>query len=476
MFPLGHACIGHFVSFLFRNLKEVYLTAWPFSITQVLRWLVACAVLLKLCENKWFEQYDVDCFLGIRYGNSVLEKTMIARPYYLDWLGRWRDKDVIKVVTGLRRCGKSTLFHLYRQKLIESGVAENQIIALDFEDPEFGFLQTYADVWEHLKSRIVSGRKTYVFLDEVQRVSEFERLVDGLYFKKNLDVYITGSNAYMLSGELATFLSGRYVEIQMMPLSFSEYAQGVSTAGGYLEHYRDYLRFSSFPYAVSLNKDAAMVQDYLAGIFKTVLMKDIVTRKNIRDVPLLERVVRFLFDNVGNLTSLRKVRDTMESSGSKISQHTLESYAEALCETFLLYRAGRYDVKGKELLRTGYKYYAADIGLRHYLLGGRGGDDGRILENIVFLELKRRSREVFVGKVGNAEVDFVTRDGDNLCYYQVAASVIDAGTLARELAPLDAIKDHHPKRLITLDYSLPTSHNGIRQLNALDFLLGKDGC
>ena len=399
---------------------------------------------------------------------------MIARPHYLNWLERWRDRDVIKVVTGLRRCGKSTLFQLYRQNLLDSGVAGDQIVSLNFEDPELDFLQTRADVWNHLKPRIHAKRKSYVFLDEIQRIPEFERLVDGLYVKKNLDVYITGSNAYMLSGELATFLSGRYVEIQMMPLSFSEYVQGVGATGGYLEHYRDYLRFSSFPYAVSLNKDADMVKDYLAGIFTTVLMKDIVARKGIRDVPLLERVTRFLFDNIGNLTSLRKVCGTLVSSGSKIAQHTLESYAEALCETFLLYRVGRYDIKGKDLLKTGYKYYAADIGLRHYLLGGRGGDDGRILENVVFLELKRRSREVFVGKVGNTEVDFVTRDGGDIRYYQVAASVADAGTLARELAPLASIKDHYPKHLITLDYSLPTSHNGIRQVNALDFLLGRE--
>ena len=399
---------------------------------------------------------------------------MIERPFYLDWLERWRDRDVIKAVTGLRRCGKSTLFQLYRQKLLASGVAEKQIVSLNFEDTELDGLQTSADVLTYLKPRLLAGRKTYVFLDEVQRIPQFERLVDGLFVKKNLDVYITGSNAYMLSGELATYLSGRYVEIQMTPLSFSEYVRGVSAAGGYLEHYRDYLRFSSFPYTVSLNKDAALVQDYLAGIFNTVLLKDIVARKGIRDLPLLERVVRFIFDNIGNLTSLRKIADTLAASGAKIAQHTLESYAGALCETFLLYRAGRYDIKGRELLRTGHKFYAADLGLRHYLLGGRGGDDGRILENVVYLELKRRSREVFIGKAGNSEVDFVTRTGDDLRYYQVAASVADPSTLARELAPLAAIKDHHPKFLLTLDYTLPASHSGIRQVNAIDWLLGKE--
>ena len=399
---------------------------------------------------------------------------MIDRPYYLDWLERWRDRDVIKAVTGLRRCGKSTLFQLFRQKLLASGVAENQIVSLNFEDTELDRLQTRADVQTYLKPRLLAGRTTYVFLDEVQRIPQFERLVDGLFVKKNVDVYITGSNAYMLSGELATYLSGRYVEIQMSPLSFSEYVRGVGAVGGYLEHYRDYLRFSSFPYTVSLNKDASLVQDYLAGIVNTVLLKDIVARKGIRDLPLLERVVRFIFDNIGNLTSMRKIADTLASSGAKIAQHTLESYAGALCEAFLIYRAGRYDIKGRELLRTGHKFYAADIGLRHYLLGGRGGDDGRILENIVFLELKRRSREVFIGKAGTSEVDFVTRAGDAICYYQVASSVTDPATLARELAPLAAIKDHHPKILLTLDYTLPASHHGIRQLNALDWLLAKD--
>jgi predicted AAA+ superfamily ATPase len=404
-----------------------------------------------------------------RYSFGGVE--MIDRPSLLNWLLSWRDKDMIKVVTGIRRCGKSTLFELYQKKLLESGVKKEQIISINFEDNDFADLETWRDVWEYLKKRINSKQKNYIFLDEVQRISEFEKLVDGLYVKKYSDVYITGSNAYMLSGELATFLSGRYVELRMQPLSFKEYVNGAGSAASIETQYKNYLRFSSFPYALTLEGNEKMTYDYLSGIYNTILMKDILARKGYKDVAILERVVRYLFDNIGNLTSIRKIKDTLVSSGCSISYNTVESYITALCETFLLYQVGRYDVKGREYLKTGAKYYVADIGLRYFLLGNKGGDLGHILENIVYLELVRRSRNVSVGKVDRQEVDFITQDGNTICYYQVSLSVRDENTLKRELAPLEAIRDSNPKYLLTLDQDPPVNHNGIQQICVFDFLL-----
>jgi len=395
----------------------------------------------------------------------------IARPRYLEWLLKWRNKDMVKVVTGIRRCGKSTLLALYQKRLIETGVNPGQIISINFEDNDYADLTTRQEVWTFLKRRLAPKRKNYVFLDEVQRIPEFEKLVDGLYVKKNADVYITGSNAYLLSGELATFLSGRYVEIRMQPLSFAEYASAVGGSVSYETLYRNYLRFSSFPYARMLGSDTGMIHDYLSGLYNTILVKDVLTRKGIKDVAVLERITRYLFDNIGNLTSIRKVADTLVSSGCKVSYNTVENYITALCETFLLYQARRFDVKGRDYLKTGAKYYVADIGLRFFLLGSKGEDAGHILENIVYLELLRRCRTVSVGKVDRQEVDFITQDGSDVRYYQVALSVRDGNTLRRELAPLQAIRDNHPKYVLTLDQDLESNHDGIRRLCVFAFLM-----
>ncbi len=396
---------------------------------------------------------------------------MIDRPDFLKWLWQWKDKNIIKVITGIRRCGKSTLFDLFQEQLIASGTKQEQIIAINFEDHDFDFLRSHSDVWSYLKQRINPKQKNYIFLDEIQRIPEFERVVDGLYVKKYIDVYITGSNAFMLSSDLTTFLSGRYVENKMMPLSFREYLAAVGANDAYETHYRNYLHFSSFPYAVSLNKNPKMVREYLAGIYTTIVMKDIIVRKGFKDYTVFERVVRYLFDNIGNLTSVRKISDTLTSSGHKTSYHTIAGYIEALCESYLIYQVNRYDVKGREYLKTGHKYYLADLGLRYFLLGNKGQDEGHILENIVFLELLRRWQNVYIGKVGKLEVDFITQNGDETRYFQVAASVRETATLNRELAPLLSIRDHHPKTLITLDHALPASHDGIKQISAFDFLL-----
>ena len=395
----------------------------------------------------------------------------INRPYYVQQLERWRDRDIIKVITGVRRCGKSTVLEMFRDKLRKSGIPDDQMVVLNFEDPDAPEFKTWREVWYYIKLILKPRSTTYVFLDEIQRVPEFEKLVDGLHSRKNIDVYVTGSNAYLLSGELATYLSGRYVELKMQPLSFREYCDAVGGEGDYARKYMNYLRYSSFPYAVSLRNDAELVGDYLDGIYNTVLVKDVLQRKRLSDAGLVDRIARFLFDNIGNVTSLRNIAGSLSAGGNKTNGNTVEGYVEALCDAFLFKKAERYDIRGRELLSSGCKYYAADIGLRYRLSGNKAGDSGRVLENVVYHELLRRSNNVLVGQNDGREVDFVTRDGDDIRYYQVAETVRDDVTREREFAPLIAIRDHYPKTLITLDEDLPSALNGIRQVNVFDFLL-----
>ena len=397
---------------------------------------------------------------------------MIPRNEYLGNLVSFRDKRLIKVVTGIRRCGKSTLFELYQDYLRGEGVPPERIIALNLEDGDYAEIDTGQALYECVKARILPGGMNYIFLDEVQRVPDFQKAVDGLFIKKECDVYITGSNAYLLSGELATLLSGRYVEIKMLPLSFKEYVSAFPQDSNVDRLYQSYIHNSSFPYALELQRPKD-IRQYLDGIYDSIVLKDIIARRRFPDIAMMRSVVRFLFDNIGNLCSTKKIADTMTSAGRGISVHTVESYLEALTDSFIFYRVGRYDIKGRQYLKTGDKYYAADIGLRYNVLGTKKADAGHILENIVFLELSRRGYEVYVGKIGAAEVDFIAIGEEGEEYYQVAYTVIDAdgATLARELAPLEAIDDHNPKYLLTMDYGPLVSHNGIRQLNALDWLL-----
>lgn len=285
-----------------------------------------------------------------------------------------------------------------------------------------------------------------------------------------MDLYITGSNAFLLSGELATLLSGRYVEIKMLPLSFKEYVSAFQDNTNTAMLYMNYLTNSSFPGTLELERKKD-IRVYLEGIYNTILMKDIVTRKKIGDPAMLQSVVEYMFDNIGNMCSSTKIANTMTSSGRKISVPTVENYLEALTDSFVLYKVSRYDIKGKQYLATGSKYYLADIGLRYYLLGTRQTDMGHILENVVYLELLRRGYEVHIGKVGEAEVDFIAINEEEEEYYQVSQSVLDENTLRRELASLEAIKDHNPKYLLTMDYMPMSSHNGIKQINAIEWLL-----
>lgn len=392
---------------------------------------------------------------------------MVKRQQYLEKLKKMKDKQIIKVVTGVRRCGKSTLLLQFRDYLMECGVDDSQIIAINFEDLAYEHLLNYKALYSYVTQRLVPGKMTYVFLDEVQAVPDFQKAVDSIFIKENVDVYITGSNAHMLSGELATLLSGRYIEIQMLPLSFAEYYALIG--GNRRDAWNAYFRNGGFPYTAQITDDDIR-KDYLSGIYNTVLLKDIVARKKVQDVPLLESVIKFLFDNVGNMVSSKKIADTLTSFGRKTTSVTVENYIKALMESFVLYKAGRYDVKGKQHLKSLEKYYLVDVGLRRLLLGDKNADIGHVLENIVYLELIRRGYTVSVGKLGDLEIDFVAESGDDRIYYQVAASVLDPNTFSREIAPLQRIPDHYPKFIISMD-EVPMNEDGIRQVNIVDFLL-----
>ena len=394
---------------------------------------------------------------------------MIERPEYLQRLIDFKDKNLIKVITGIRRCGKSTLFELYQEYLEKQGILAQQIISINFEDMDYEELTDYKKLYQYIKERLLPDKMTYIFLDEIQNVDNFQKAVDSLYIKKNTDIYITGSNAYILSGELA----GRYVEISMLPLSFKEYSQAVPGNGNPERNFREYQLNSSFPGALELI-GRKKIHEYLGGIYHTILLKDVVKRLNVVDVSMFESVTKFMFDNIGNLCNTKRIADTMTSYGRKMSVHTIERYLNGLVDSFILYKVSRYDVKGKQYLRTGEKYYVADIGLRYYLLGSKETDWGRILENIVFLELLRRGYEIYVGKMGTKEIDFIAINESEQEYYQVCETVRDTNTLKRELEPLNSIADHFPKYLLTMDIAPPIFHNGIKQLNVIDWLLQKE--
>ena len=394
---------------------------------------------------------------------------MVKRQQYLDKLIKLRDKQVIKVVTGFRRCGKSTLLLQFRDYLKECGVEDGQIISVNFERLEFENLLEHHALYKYITERLQPDKMNYVFLDEVQMVPEYQKAVDSLFVRENVDVYITGSNAYMLSGELATLLSGRYVEIQMLPLSFAEYWELVG--GDKRDAWMQYFANGGLPYTAYI-EDEEIRSDYLSGIYNTVLLKDIVERKKIQDVSLLKSVVRFLFDNIGNMVSSKKIADCLVSFGRKTTSATIENYITALTESFVLYKAGRYDVKGKQHLKSLEKYYVVDMGLRTLLLGNKNSDIGHILENIVYLELIRRGFSVSIGKVGELEIDFIAEKSGAKVYYQVSASVLDPATFEREITPLRRVQDNYPKFIITMD-DISSDNEGIRQVNVIDFLLGE---
>ncbi len=406
---------------------------------------------------------------------------MIVRKNYLEKLFAWKDEKIIKVVTGIRRCGKSTLLDLYKARLRERGVNEEQIVSVNFEELENEELQDHKVLYSYLFGKLRSGKMTYIFLDEIQNVDGFEQVVDSLYIKENVDIYITGSNLWLLSGELATLLSGRYVEIKMLPFSFAEYYESCGE-GDADKLFADYMANGSFPYIATMDKTKEKVDMYLEGIYNTIIVKDIgerlrrrgndPNRRKVTDTALLRNISKFLASTVGSPVSVKKIADFITSSGRKVSQNTIGDYIEALVQAYVFYRAERYDVEGKQLLKQNGKLYIVDLGLRRYLLSKRNYDLGFSLENIIYLELLRRGYEVNVGKTGMTEVDFVAVKSGVTEYYQVTASLTEQTTFDREMAPLKKIGDNYPKKILTLDRFTLGNYEGIEVVNAVDWLLG----
>lgn len=407
---------------------------------------------------------------------------MIERKNYLEKLIAWKDEKVIKVVTGIRRCGKSTLLDLYKEYLKKNGAEDGQIVAVNFEDLENEALQDYKALYAYLSGSLRRGKMTYIFLDEIQKVEGFEKVVDSLYIKENVDVYITGSNSWLLSGELATLLSGRYIEIKMLPFSFAEFY--ASRGGGDADRlFADYMANGSFPYIATMDRTKEKIDMYLEGIYNTVIVKDIEERQNrkendpnrrkVSDISLLKNISKFLANSIGSPISVKRIADYITSSGRKVSQNTIDGYIKALVQAYVFYQAERYDVEGKQLLKQNGKFYIVDLGLRRYLLPKREYDLGYSLENVVYLELLRRGYEVHVGKMGQTEVDFVAKKDDVISYYQITASLMEQTTFEREIKPLKRINDNYPKRILTLERFTLGNYEGIEVLNAVDWLLGE---
>jgi len=398
---------------------------------------------------------------------------MKKRDLYLTQLVQFKDKPLIKVVTGVRRCGKSTLLSLFEEDLRNSGVRDDHIIRMNFEAFEFDKITTYAHLYNYIKNKMtIPNKKYYIILDEVQQVESWEKAINSFLVDSNVDIYITGSNAYLLSSELSTLLSGRYVEIKMLPLSFKEYLDFTDFKKGDNVDaiFKDYLEFGGLPTVVELKDYPDTIAPFLSGIYNTVIMKDVVQRNHVRDAALLESVLKFIAANIGNIVSTKKISDYLTSSGRKTTSDTIDNYLKMLENAFIIYRANRYDLKGKLFLKTLEKYYMVDIGLRNQLTGLRNTDYGHVLENIIYLELLRRGYAVAIGKIGSLEVDFVATKSDIKIYYQVSASIMDEETRKRELKPLQSITDHYPKIILTMDNTLYSDFEGIKVINILEFL------
>lgn len=398
----------------------------------------------------------------------------IRRKDYLDWLIKWKEHQIIKVVTGVRRCGKSTLFDIYQEYLLEHEVLNEQIIAINFENLDFEDLCDYKSLYKYIKSHLLPDKMNYIFLDEIQHVEDYQKVVDSLFLRENCDVYITGSNAYFMSGELATLLTGRYVELSMMPLSFKEFCEGLNNSNlSLIDKFNHYLAIGSFPYVLKYGYQESEAKEYINGIYNTILLNDIVKRLNIADVNMLESITKFMMHNIGNRTSPNKISNTMTSNHKKINPRTVDRYIRGLTDSLLFYEARRYNIKGKQFLTTMNKYYVCDIAMRNMLVRSQDSDIGHILENIVFLELKRRYKEVYVGQIGqNGEVDFAAIENGNPIYFQVSQTTLDEDVLKRELAPLKQIHDNYPKYLLTLDEVFDDmNYDGIKKKNVLKWLI-----
>ena len=404
---------------------------------------------------------------------------MVQRKEYINQLLSWKDDRVIKVVTGIRRCGKSTLLAQFQNILREKGIEDEQIISINFEELEYEDLLDYKKLYTFLKERINPNKQNYIFLDEIQRVESYEKVVDSLYVKEYIDIYIAGSNSYMLSGDLATLLTGRYVEIKMLPLSFKEFSEARGDASEKI--FSEYLAVGGLPYIAFMDQNTEKLNTYLEGIYNTVIIKDIEERQSrkesdpskrrVSNIVLLKSIAKFLASVVGSPISIRSVTDYLISNGRKVSPNTVDNYIEALCESFVFYEVERFDIAGKELLKTNKKYYMVDLGLRNYILPKRTYDLGFSIENIVYFELLRRGYQVNIGKLGDTEVDFVACKNDEIKYYQVTADMTAESTFTREMRSLKAINDNYEKMVLTLDRFTLGNYEGIKVINVLDWLL-----
>lgn len=432
---------------------------------------------IKDKNSAFLEYIPNDDKIKAREVNNMVEKRYVARTEYLDFLKRHQGKHIIKVVSGVRRSGKSTLFLLFREYLRASGVAPEQIITINFEDMANEPLRDPYALYKYLTNRLDDGKMTYIFLDEIQHVTDFEKVVDSLFIKDNVDLYITGSNAYFLSGEIATLLTGRYVQINMLPLSFKEFVEWHKQNDLFTndtDMFNEYLK-SSFPYTLFV-QDEQERMEYLQGIYSTIVLTDIVTRLKVRDVPVLERVIRTLFSDIGSAISISNIANTLKSAKLPADNKTIDRYVEGILNSLLMYKAKPYDIHGRSILRANSKYYAVDLGLRRLLLPDHQQDYGHIIENIVFLELKRRYPYVYVGRSNDLEVDFVALNVKNEArYFQVALTTLDEKVLERELRPLKQIHDSYPKYLLTMDtLNKDANYDGIQKMNILDWLLERD--
>lgn len=401
---------------------------------------------------------------------------MIVRETYLKKLRQLKDQNIIKVITGIRRSGKSTLMEVFKNELIIQGVPKENIIFLNFEERENLHLTKWTNLYDEIMKSVNPNEKNYIFLDEVQMVNDFEKLINSLFTKKYIDLYITGSNAYLLSSELATLLTGRYIAIHVQPYSFKEYTLAFSEEKNTDRLFRQYMNSSSFPEAVTLSQqNGSLVNDYLQSIYDTVVIKDIAQRYKLRNIHNLHRIISFIFDSVGSYLSPTNIASELsKNSKTKISHNTVIKYLDFLVNSYILYPAARYDIKGKELLTTNEKYYVVDLGLRNITGSNKyDADLGHKLENVVYFELLRRGGKVFVGKNNDKEIDFVVQKANNKReYYQVAFTVNDEKTLKREISAFSHIKDNYPKFLLTLDFE-NTNIEGIQKLNVIDWLLNE---
>lgn len=400
----------------------------------------------------------------------------VNRPEYLDFLKRWQNRQIIKVVSGVRRAGKSTLFYLFRNYLKEhEGVKEEQFISINFENMKYDNLRNAQNLYDYLENKILPDQMNYIFLDEIQHVKEFERVVDSLFLKDNVDIYLTGSNAYFLSSEIATLLTGRYVELKILPLSFSEFVAWHKQNDRFTNNddmFNKYLE-SSFPYTLFIDTPKER-NEYLQGVYSTIVLTDIVSRLNIKDTPVLERVIQSLYSSIGSQVSINKITNTLKSAGYSSSNKPVDRYLGGILDSLLMYEAKRYDIHSRQLLKSQSKYYGIDMGIRNILLPDHQEDFGHIIENIVYLELFRRNKAVYVGESSKYEVDFVgISDLNELSYYQVALTTMDEKVLKRELRSLEQIRDSYPKYLLTLDtINRTANYNGIQKLNLIGWLLG----